>query len=96
MLRMKIEIHPSGDPLDRKVIHSVDVSQVDEQDRSTDSRDYDYVVLEHNDMIPEGHAGHKMVVGMGKILGHPRRLGALELVRRVLEEHILFGPHANG
>lgn len=91
-LKVTIEILRTGDPLDRDTTNTVEISQVDEQDRSGGTRDYDYRVLEHNHMIPVGQAGNVMIVGTGKILGHRRSLGALELLRRVLEEHVLFGP----
>lgn len=91
-MKVTIEIVRCGDPLDRDITHTLEVSQVDEQDRSGGSRDYDFRVMAHNHMIRKGEAGNIMVVGHGKILGHRRSLGALELIRRVLEEHVLFGP----
>ncbi len=91
-LKVTIEIVRRGDPLDRDTTNTVEISQVDDQDRSGGSRDYEYRVLEHNHMLKKGEAGQIMVVGTGKVLGHRRSLGALELLRRVLEEHVLFGP----
>ncbi len=88
-LGVKLDIIPLGIEDGRRTIYTVKIGQVDTQDRVGDFRDYDYEILEHNDMIPKGMAGSVLVVGRGQVLHHKRGDRALELVRRVLENHLL-------
>lgn len=85
-LEVKLDIIPFGIRANRHTIFTV---KIDRTADHADGRDYDYEILEYNDMIPEGEAGHVLVVGCGEILGHRSGDRALELVRRVLENHLL-------
>ncbi len=87
-LRVTFEVLPHGAACDKYPIHTVEVSQIGTHEG--DLRDYEYRILEHNRLIPKGQAGSTLVVGMGKVIGHHRDMGALELMRRVLEEQVLF------
>ena len=85
-LEVKFEIIPFGIRANRHTIHTVKIDRTAEH---ADGRDYDYEILEYNDMIPKGEAGHVLVVGRGEVKGHRSGDRALELVRRVLENYLL-------
>ncbi len=86
-LEVRLDIIPKGDTSIRRTIYTVKISQVDDQDRSDDFRDYDYEIFLKPHHMTESQTGH--VIGRGKVEGHRRGDLALELVRRVLENHIL-------
>lgn len=85
-LEVKLDIIPFGIRANRHTIFTV---KIDRTAQHEDGRDYDYEILEYNDMIPKGEAGYVLVVGRGEIKGHRSGDRALELVRRVLENHLL-------
>lgn len=88
-LEIKLDLIPLGIEDGRRTLFKVKISQVEGQDRTDDFRNYDYEILEHNDMIPKGMAGSVLMIGRGQVLHHKRGDRALELVRRVLENHLL-------
>ena len=95
-LEVTVDIVPFGERVGRRPIFKVKIERVDHRAQRFNSeddgvRDYTYQILEINDMIPKDQAGHVLVVGRGEIFGHKASDRALELVRRVLEEHVLFG-----
>lgn len=88
-LRVTFMVHPPADALrDPHKIYEVVVAQRGER-AELPVRDYDWSIYEHNQAIPTGMAGRVLRVGTGVIEKHTRSDHALELVRRVLEDHLL-------
>jgi len=88
-LRVVFTVHPPRDAMrDPHKIYEVVIEQRGPREELP-VRDYDYNIYEHNSMIPEGMAGRAFKVGSGVIKDHTRSDRALELVRRVLEDHCL-------
>ena len=88
-LRVTFTVHPPADAeREPHKIYEVVVSQLGTRE-NLPVRDYDYSIYEHNTAIPTGMAGRVLRVGNGVIEKHTRSDRALELVRRVLEDHLL-------
>lgn len=86
-IRATIEIVPFGEDEEKYPIYTVEVFQT--KAHKGDLLDYGYKIFDHNNNTSKSQAGRTLQVGAGYVLRHRQRDGALELLRRVLESHIL-------